>query len=213
MLKTVKMKQWVISSEALFILLGGLVKKEIENSGYHVTTEGEVYSRRGRKLSPVKNRKGYVTVKIFYVPGANEYKTVPIHRLVAKAFIPNPDNLPTVNHKNGIKTDNRVENLEWMSFEDNSRHAAEVLQAQKGDKATNLTINPAIVTHICELLEKDMRNMDIADLLDIPRNIVRDIRTRKTWTHISKYYNFTISKNARNVKQKYRERSTISRKT
>lgn len=172
--------------------------KEIGNSKYFITESGDVYSKKGNKLTPVLNHKGYYTVKIFYEKG--KYKTKFIHRLVAEAFIDNPNNLETVNHKNGIKTDNRVENLEWLSRLNNTKHAAEVLQAQKGDKATNLTINSEIAIEICKLLEKDMRNIDIANLLDIPKNIVRDIRTRKTWTHLSKDYNFTISKNARNIK-------------
>ena len=65
-----------------------------------------------------KNTHGYQKVNI-------NRKSVSVHRLVAFAFIPNPENKRTVNHKNGIKTDNRIENLEWATMAENLIHASE----------------------------------------------------------------------------------------
>lgn len=62
-----------------------------------------------------------------------------VHRLVAEAFIPNPDNLPCINHKNGNKKDNRIENLEWCDSQYNSRHRATALR--KNTKSKELFIH------------------------------------------------------------------------
>ena len=80
---------------------------------------GSLVHRKGMLLAISYSREGYPVVQLSK-DGKKYYSKV--HRLVAEAFIPNPNNLPAVNHKNEIKHDNRVENLEWITIEDNSRY-------------------------------------------------------------------------------------------
>ena len=87
---------------------------------YLVSDSGQVWSLRGgRALKPTIDKYGYEKVALYDGRKGN-HRTV--HRLVAQAFIPNPNNLPTVNHINEDKTDNRVNNLEWASIADNDNH-------------------------------------------------------------------------------------------
>ena len=87
---------------------------------YYITEDGYVYSNYTGKMKQLAfcvNHKGYNRV------GLSDKKSHFVHRLVAKAYIPNPDNLPQVNHKNRDKLDNRVENLEWCDNDYNISHA------------------------------------------------------------------------------------------
>ena len=74
----------------------------------------------GKLLKQNTNRGGYLRLNLTH---NNKRKRVLVHQLVATHFINNKLNKKTVNHKNGVKTDNRVENLEWLSFSDNISHA------------------------------------------------------------------------------------------
>ena len=111
-----------------------VILSELDNLKIEVSDDGNIYSldklkvrkngrydnRRGKKLSPKIDKYGYEKVSLTNNGKRKEYS---VHRLVAMAFIPNLENKPTINHKNGIKTDNRIENLEWATHKEQTRHA------------------------------------------------------------------------------------------
>ena len=80
---------------------------------YSVSDQGRVKGRYKEFLSACPAHEGYLMVSCFK---GNKRKVLSLHRLVAALFLPNPGNLPLVRHKNGDKTDNRVENLEWHTY-------------------------------------------------------------------------------------------------
>lgn len=98
--------------------------RDSEVDGYEVSSLGRLRNKRSGAVHKGQiNQKGYVTVCLYL--GKGKSRTVRLHRLIAKAFIPNPENLPEVNHKNGNKLDNSIYNLEWISREGNMKHAWE----------------------------------------------------------------------------------------
>jgi hypothetical protein len=75
-------------------------------------------------LTPKLSNAGYLRTSVYE---NGKHKNVSIHRLVAMAFVPNPENKPEVNHKDGDKTNNHADNLEWVTGVENKRHCREVL--------------------------------------------------------------------------------------
>lgn len=96
---------------------------------YYASSDGRVLGANGL-LKPVRGKDGYVRVNVAY---DGKFKLCLVHRLVAESFIPNPDKKAEVNHINGDKSDNRVGNLEWVTREENIRHAHKILK-NMGDK-------------------------------------------------------------------------------
>lgn len=108
----------------------GVPVKGYEN--YIVNEDGTIYSLFTNKiLKPNITKTGYYTVELFNNFGS---KRMTIHRLVAKAFIPNPFNLPQVNHKDENKANNSVDNLEWCTAKENMNYGTAKMRRTKSKK-------------------------------------------------------------------------------
>lgn len=121
--------------------------RDIEGfEGYQVSDHGRVMSlerpriRMGKRhgtigervLKGTVNSVGYIVVNL-RINGRTQMKTV--HSLVAEAFIPNPEKKSTVNHIDGVKTHNHVDNLEWSTYSENNQHAWDIGLKRKGKSA------------------------------------------------------------------------------
>lgn len=130
---------------------------EVSNLGNVRSIERMVrHAKGGVKLSPSKllkqgrSKNGYLTVS-FSVDSIKSNQSV--HRLVARAFIPNESNKPQVNHKDGNKHNNHVENLEWMTCSENGLHAYRVLGNTAWNKRTKKQISSAKFINQITILE------------------------------------------------------------
>lgn len=157
---------------------------------YTIDTDGRIFSEISNKyLKPFKNKCGYLLVDI-HLNGKSYTRQV--HRLVADAFIPNPENLPTVNHIDGCKENNVVTNLEWMSILDNVRHAwnTGLATPKYGVDNPSNVYSEEQIRHVCELLEiGKYSNKSIAEMCNVNIALIRDIKFRGKWKHISSEYN------------------------
>lgn len=117
---------------------------------YQVSNFGRVKSFKSgmaRILKPGQDRGGYLTV---HLSRDNKGKKHRVHRLVAEAFIPNPDGKPQVNHIDGVKTNNHVNNLEWVTPSENIRHALATGLFPQGEDRTDAKLTNAQVVYIRE---------------------------------------------------------------
>lgn len=141
---------------------------------YAVTTDGRVYTINDHKFMKLSVDNGYNRVNL---SRDGKKHRLAVHRLVAQAYIPNPENKPTVNHIDGNKTNNNVSNLEWATYKEQTAHAV----------ATGLKVIPEItegrkvsdedVHSICRYLVEGFRPIEVARLLNVPRHTIKNVRS------------------------------------
>ena len=152
---------------------------------FSVSNKGQIFSKRTDKVlkqNPVSTGYNACMTRI----GGRKGTCVCLraHREVAKAFIPNPKNKPEINHKNGLRGDNNVGNLEWVTSKENQWHKVNVLGVGdkfKGEKNGN-----------SKLSERDIRIIrnstfspkDLSFLLDIDIRHIKKILEFKLWKHV-----------------------------
>ena len=149
---------------------------------YIVKTNGEIISKHtGKPLSPHKDKKGYLRVRLKHKDGGVTHL---VHRVVATCHIPNPNNLPQVNHKDGDKSNNSIENLEWCSGRGNVDHSVEQGLVKRGIDRPNAKFSDEDVTKIRQERVEGKTYYELADKWGAAYQTIHKICSRQTYTHV-----------------------------
>lgn len=162
----------------------------VEQPNYCITRCGKVFSLKSdRFLKPFSDTSGYQYIECY------EYgckKKFAIHRLVAIAFLENNENKKEVNHKDGDKTNNHVDNLEWVTPSENCVHA------ERTGLRNNAILDDSTVHNICRKICDGMRNSDIARMFGVDNYLISGIKNKKSYKYISDEYDFSnVKRNQR----------------
>lgn len=151
----------------------------VRNNGFYANVAGG-----GKRFVKPRLLKAQLTANGYPFITYMKSESKLIHRMVARAFIPNPLNKEFVNHKNGIKTDNRVENLEWCTRQENEDHAFSTgLKNSTGSKNVRAKITEKDVIFILENYGK-ISDDDLCNKFNIHRGTLQRIVNRKIWRHV-----------------------------
>ena len=178
---------------------------------YKISNMNRVYSTILKRLLSVKIKKsgnGYYSVKLQTLnpeSGKNKGKDYGMHRLMMAIFHP-VDNMEKlfINHKDGNKANNDLNNLEWCTCSENTQHAVDMglCVALHGDDAPWSKITSETAHKICQLLEKhEMTHAEIAKECGVSKTIVTNISSNGCWKEVSSQYNLIKSNIARPPKK------------
>lgn len=156
---------------------------------YEISNLGRIRNTKTKKIRKINLYKtGYCFVSGSL--GSRENKiTFRIHRVVAETFIPNPNNLPEVNHKDGNKSNNQVSNLEWCTGAENMKHASEngLLRPKHGENATWAKLTDEAVQYIRDNYvpySKEFGTRALGRKFGVDHDTIRSVLKNETWTHV-----------------------------
>lgn len=169
-----------------------------EKTIYTINENAEIRNSTTNKiLKGWIEKRGYraVSLGIINESGINTFIRKTVHRIMAETFIPNPDNKPQVNHKDGNKLNNNLSNLEWSTNLENYQHARNIGLIKVGDLLSYSTVDNETIHKICKLLDQGYKNIDIINELGLPndqygKSLITRVRTGKDWKSISDGYDF-----------------------
>ena len=154
---------------------------------YQISSEGDVFSatRQGSPGTVLRQSVANTGYRRVCLSKKNIRKAFDVHRLVATAFIPNPKNLPTVNHKNFDKTDNGIENLEWMTFVENLKHAFDNGR-YKGVKGSKNHSSKLTEKQVCEIRRRaeNETSASLAREFKVSDTAIYDIINKRRWAEL-----------------------------
>jgi len=154
---------------------------------FSVSKDGQIkFNPTGYVLSAYKDKDGYLRVATVSSKGKHY---VAVHRAVAEAYVGNPDKTTNtvVNHLNGVKDDNRPENLEWTTHSKNRVHS--LLQNghnQKGENHSQCKLKESQVKEIINLLKRGLTQQAIAEMFGIHKAYVSLIKSGRSWKHLDR---------------------------
>ncbi len=158
------------------------MKKDFYNGRYTADSEGHIYSNiTKRVLRPGVNSRGYLVVGLYDGSSPKKQKMFLLHRLIAEVFLGKSD--LCVNHKDGDKLNNKLENLEWVTVCENNKHSREVL----GNSFVGQEHGRAKLTNenVFDIRKSLLPASHLAETYGVSKKTIENIQTRHTWKHLS----------------------------